>query len=129
MPSRYWEPVPITTTTARLQRCYGTLVYIWFPLRLCPTTSRPHIWSSGRRWLSPSISSWLLSISGELQGESSRGKSRTEVDHGMNTSRRPFLFSLHALLWCDSSSARPKGRGGCQGSPSHAILVPHPTAY
>lgn len=68
-----WEQVLLAIPAALcFQRCHGTLVYIWFPLRLCLTTSRPHIWSSGRHWLSPSIFSWLLSLPGELKGERKR---------------------------------------------------------
>ena len=109
-----WERVPLTVTTALcLQRCHGRLVYIWFPLRLCLTTSRPHIWSSGRHWLSPSISSWLLSLPGELKGErESRSggkrerKSATErTHHGIFPSFPP----CSTLVWSDSSPARPKG--------------------
>lgn len=91
-----------------LQRCYGTLVYIWFPLRRGLTTFRPHIWSSGWRWQSPSISSWLLSLPGELQGRAGGGgrreervgaeggQRRAEVSHGTNTSRHLSLSPSRA---------------------------------
>lgn len=115
--NRHRERVPLTIAAALcLRRCHGTLVYIWFPLRLCLTTSRPHIWSSGRHWLSPSISSWLLSLPGELKAqrererekENRRGKARAEVGLGTNTSRHLSLFpsmlcsSLEWFILCPS---------------------------
>lgn len=103
-----WEQVPLTITTGlNLQRCHGTLVYIWFPLRLCLATSRPHIWSSGCYWRSPSISSWLLSLPGEMKRERERvseSGSRPRNEH-ITASFPP----CSALVWSDSSPARPKG--------------------
>lgn len=102
-----WEQVLLTITTALcLQRCHGTLVYIWFPLRLCLTTSRPHIWSSGRHWLSPSISSWLLSLPGELQGERERESRRGESESGSQPRNEhitaSFPLSLFPSMLCSS---------------------------
>ncbi len=132
-----WEQVPLTVTTALcLQRCHGTLVYIWFPLRLCLTTSRPHIWSSGRHWLSPSISSWLLSLPGELKRERGResrqGKARAEVSHGTNTSRHLSLFpsmlcaSLEWFIPCPS-----KGRAFARAlhRTLSLFLIPQPINF
>lgn len=92
------------------------LVYIWFPLRPCLTTSRPHIWSSGRRWQSPSISSWLLSLPGEKKEE--REESRRESKSGSQPRKEHITaalsLSLHAPVSApvrsDSSAARPKGK-------------------
>lgn len=128
--SCYAERVPLTVTAALcLQRCHGTLVYIWFPLHRCLTTSRPHIWSSGRHWLSPSISSWLLSLPGELKGErESRQRESESGSQPWNEHITASFPSFSSPVWNDSSPARPKGEL-CQGSALHAILVPHLTAY
>jgi len=142
----FLERVLLNVATALcLQRCHGTLVYIWFPLRLCLTTSRPHIWSSSRHWLSPSISSWLLSLPGELKGErereregesrwgrgGARARARAGAEVGPRNEHITASFPpCSALVWSDSSPSRPKGKllpGLCVArypcSPSHSPLT------
>lgn len=57
-------------------------------------------------------------------GARSGSQPRDETHHGIF----PSLLPCPALFWSDSSPTRPRG-SFCQGSASHAILVPHPTAH
>lgn len=108
------ERVLLTVAAAlRLQRCHGTLVYIWFA---SPPPGHTSGLSSDTGWSQAFPPGYSASQESWREREKERAResklaavdaARAEVRHGMNTSGHLSIYAFH-LVWNDSSPAHPK---------------------